>query len=180
MKRIHSCKITTLKNQDWWKNNKDRRGTHIFCQHLSNLQVADEGGYYHEVANEGCRGAVCGGNVHANIFDIAVNPRCGNLGKRVKEGFLAILREKVANDLVAYRKMLDDMKAKGAISDSDGAGIEMHDVASKMIEVGGVCVGGFEKMNEEERLRAIQKAMYVVDRKKKRIRSAVKKIAAMC
>jgi len=179
LEKLHECKVTTLKNQGWWQKLSEKnkkRGTYIFCQYLSDLQVADENAkYYHEVANEGCRGAVATDNIQPNIFDIAVNPINASFEDRVKEGFLAILKEKIQNDLVVYEKMLDDMKSKGFIS-GDSAKIKMYDIASKLIEVSGVSTDGFMGMTQEQRMKAIQDKMYIADEKKQKIRSEVKKI----
>jgi len=177
MKKLHICKVTTLKNQEWWKKlspKSKEKGTYLFCQHISNLQVNDEKTkYYHEVANEGQRGAVATDDISAGVFDIAVNPSEGTMGERVKEGFLSLLREKIMNDLVVYAKMVEDMQKKGLV-DSSKTKIEPYEVASKIIEYGGIYIEGLFKMTKKERVKAIKNRLYVLDEKKKKIRNAVK------
>ena len=180
MSEKHICNVTTLENQDWWKKSKNKKGTVLYCQHLSSLQVSDvDSEYYHEVANEGCRGAVATDDIQPNIFDVAVNPSKGNIEDRMKEGFLALLKEKVRNDLVVYNKMIEHMMAEGIISEPDAVEIDMADIASKMIEGsnGGYLAKDFLDMSSEERREAIEDQMYVRNEEKQKIRAEVRKIA---
>ncbi len=135
MKKIHEVKVTTMKNQEWWKKQDVKKGTYLFCQYLSNLQVYNSSNeYYNELANNGQRGSLPSNN-DAGIFDIAVNLNKESVEQNLKDGFLCILREKILHDLIVYQQMIIDMKHKGAITDSNKATISMQDIVEKIVEL---------------------------------------------
>jgi hypothetical protein len=169
MEKIHSAKITTLKNQEWWQKKNSKKGTYLFCQHLSNLQVYNASdSYYNEVANKGQRGGVCSNNTDAGIFDIAAKVDRGNLEQNVKEGFLNILQEKINSDLAAYEQMIRDMKNQGVISDIDCAIIKIQEVAARIIETSGISLNA-NNTNKEDLKKMLMKKMYTPDDKREKI-----------
>jgi hypothetical protein len=108
----HVCKIVPLDKQSWFKNmNKETiKGLMMMSQHLSNIQVfGTEDGEYFSVANPGQRGGIAKESANAKIFDIAYNPRGEAEEKMLKYGYLAIIREKIQNDLEVYRRLLESM-----------------------------------------------------------------------
>ena len=129
IKKIHSCKITTLKNQEWIKNRKDPiRGVILASQCLSNVQVMGKD-YNFEVSNPGQRGGICKDFCSADIFDIVCNPRDGSKIDMIKKGYLGIVREKIANDLNVYERLLETMKIK-----DPAAKISWEDVSKHITE----------------------------------------------
>ena len=127
MKKIHECKITTLKNQDWFKKT-NIKGTVMMCQYLSNIQVSD-GDKYFEVSNPGVRGVIAESGPKADIFDIAYNPQVKPISKAVKYGYMNLIKEKIQNDLEVYRKLVEKMGLK----DSE-AKITMEDISKHITD----------------------------------------------
>lgn len=129
----HRCQITSLKDQAWFKRQKKKKGLYMFCQHLSNLQVATDDGFYHE-ASVNLRGAIAEDDKTGQIFDVAANPVCKNKGEALKIGYLALLKEKITNDLVTYNKMLEKLIEEGMASEEEH-GIALWEVAANIIRV---------------------------------------------
>lgn len=165
----HYCHTTKLKDQKWFKKT-NKTGMYMFVQNISNLQVYNEGhdididlgsrkvkgrkdDFYHEAsvnlheASVNFRGAVAQDDVDNEIFDIATNPRGEDRAENVRKGFLVILREKVMNDLVVYGKMLEAMKKKGFLKDTEEAQIEKEDVAIYLLQDTSISTHGREEID---------------------------------
>ena len=128
----------TLKNQEWYKNHQNKKGTYVFSQHLSNLQVSNlEKDYYNEVGNTQ-RCGIPENNIDSEPFDIAYyvchdELKGETLEAVMKKGMKMILREKILNDLNVYDKMLEDMKEKGVISNINDAKLDLDDILGKCL-----------------------------------------------
>lgn len=125
MKKVHQCKITTLKNQEWFKKS-NIKGTVLMCQCLSNIQVR-AGDKYFEISNPGSRGVMSEKDAKAGIFDIACNPIYEPIHEAVKIGYLQIIKEKIINDLEVYRKLTEEM---GFNHFNDNTKITFEDVSN--------------------------------------------------
>lgn len=117
LKKIHKCKVVTLKNQYRKGFCPPKNGFYLFCQNISNLQYHDVDGYYCEV-NVGRRGGVGCADDKTKIFDIAINPYPTN-PQNIRDGFVAILKEKILNDVEVYRKLVEQMIKDGKITKKD-------------------------------------------------------------
>jgi hypothetical protein len=117
----HICSIVPLKDQVWWKKHKPK-GTHMFTQCLANLQV-------HVIKGEGDtaighdfeasipqRGGVASDST-GSVFDIAVNPRSGDVKHDLKYGFMALISEAIMNYITAYKWVLVRLRGEGFFSD---------------------------------------------------------------
>ena len=129
----HTCKIITLKNQEWFKKALEEKKYQvhendltIFCQHISNVQAYDGKNHY-EVANSHGRGTVAEKEQEAEIYDIATKISGASTEKMLKIGYLNIIKEKIRNDLEVYSKLLDAM----GISGEEGK-ITLKDVAERL------------------------------------------------
>ena len=82
----------------------------LMCKHASNIEVLNkDNGEYYNVAIPGQRGGIAEGNVKPRAFDIADNPHGKTKEDAIKSGYLAIIKEKINNDLEVYRKLLECM-----------------------------------------------------------------------
>jgi len=85
-------------------------GMILMCKHASNIEVLNkDNGEYYNVAIPGQRGGIAEGNVKPRAFDIADNPHGKTKEDAIKSGYLAIIKEKINNDLEVYRKLLECM-----------------------------------------------------------------------
>jgi len=158
MATIHSCNVTTLKDQPWWNKlpPDNRTGLHMFAQHISSYQVEADNGDSCEAANVQ-RGAVAEIDVRPKIYDIAVNPRPENgeiTGETYKDGFLAILREKATNDMIVFEEMMEHLTKNGKVTDEDWR-LNKADVAATMLS--DFAILGAHKLNGvefEEKMKA--------------------------
>jgi hypothetical protein len=126
----HYCQIVPLKDQSHWKKNYEKynsdNGLTIYCQQISNLQVGMQD-YYAQVSVPR-RGSIAYEDSIGEIFDIAVNPRKQvKATDGIKKGFLAILREKLFNDLTAYRCMLEKLLIDGKITKEEKENLKLED-----------------------------------------------------
>jgi hypothetical protein len=64
------------------------------------------------------RGGMSKTNGKTRIFDIATNPSPCSIEK-VRDGFIAILKEKIFNDIETYRKLVEQMLNDGKIKEKD-------------------------------------------------------------
>jgi len=134
MRKDHTCDIIPLRDQDWYEKT-NHNGIVMMSQCINNIQVLDatnkERYKYYDVANPGQRGGVCGRGTETGIYDICYNPAYGlpvSKNKMVKNGYLAIIKEKIVNDLNVYKRLIDEM----GISDPD-IDITMEDVSKYML-----------------------------------------------
>ena len=117
------AKIRTLKR--WPARTLPKKGVVIAAQHISAFQVKDKD-FYQEVAIP-LRGAVASATSPI-VFDIATNPKCA---KNVRHGLLALLREKLLNDVVAANEMLIQMEKRGY---AKGKKIGLEEISEFLIE----------------------------------------------
>lgn len=132
----HTCTITELKDQKFYKEQKHNKsdsfhknGLFMFSQHLSTIQLAitDEKGEkaYYSVANDKGRGTINSINADPIIFDVALRPNCDDihnkkhLEKTIRTSFISIIKEKVNNDLNTYAALLDQLNEDNRIDYDD-------------------------------------------------------------
>jgi len=146
---MYKCEVVTLKNQDYWKKQEKHKGTTMTCQYIGNIQLGTDN-YYAEATN--CKGRGCVGEEEGNAiaFDIAVRP----LNKdndfdetMIKRGYIAILKEKIQNDLNVYRTLINKMDTEGKLS-KEKANIELEDVIAGFIR-NYTCVSSINATWEE-------------------------------
>lgn len=118
--KSHTCKIVPLKKTKWFKELSDEQKASYVAvsQHLSNAQVwrgKDEKCF--EIANPGQRAGLAGKNVKPGIFDIAISllDKEGGFSEHAAITYccLAILREKICNDLHTFEVLFETMGIKG-------------------------------------------------------------------
>jgi len=169
--KYHYCQIVPLKEQEHWKKSKDtytsENGIIIFSQNISNLQIAIKD--YYAQASVPRRGSIGDEDSIGEIFDIAVNPRRqGNPLDGLKKGFLAILMEKILNDLEAYRCILKKLLSDNKITQEELEKLKIKDfeVAVKILyRYTGRCYSGnieendWDSMSKESKKIHLEKIM---------------------
>jgi len=180
----HYSQIVPLKDQDHYRKHKEtydkRDGVILFMQNISNLQLATKDYYAQTSVSQ--RGVVAEEGSVGEIFDIAVNP--SNFDKTqfpncIKRGFLSLLREKVANDLVTYECMLNKLLSDGKITkeEMDLSTIKYWEVAVKLLYGGtrGHLTGNdWVTMAEEEKKKLLTRLMKEDEEEYKEIEDRVK------
>ena len=112
-------KVKTMKERDPRKFQEwlDKNGCIVSTSHTSNIQFAYKD-YYVTASNER-RGSVAEINNDAVIYEIMANPfRSGEQeDEKIKVSLIAILKEKITNDLHVFNTLLKQLKTDQIIKE---------------------------------------------------------------
>jgi hypothetical protein len=121
----HECKVVKLKDRPWGQSTTRDDECIMVGQHLSCFQIRTASGGYAEGVNPGFRGGIASSDkeLQPGVFDVAVAPPSTSTG--IKHGMIALLAEKISNDIETYNRMIVELENQGDISLEDGESMKM-------------------------------------------------------
>jgi len=121
--------VKTIKDEEWFLKMKDKGGHNVVAsQNVSSAQVyLKDLDYYQEAANNR-RGAIGEINKEAIYYDVASAPPDI---KYIKNAIIAIIEEKMINDVNVFNALLERMQKDGIME--DGSKITIEEVANAII-----------------------------------------------
>jgi len=101
--------METLKETKYYKDvleGKHKNRNIICSQGISSYQIHLEEGNYYKESSVGLRGAAAKINSNPEILGVYTSPN----KEHIKYGFMAIIKEKISNDLTAVNLLLEEME----------------------------------------------------------------------